>query len=84
MVYAVCTDGSGSVEEGLIKTHGRPTLKIEAFTKEGHNAHNVLLWLNPDADILVSDKSGKGRSIDGSELIKFIEGLTSGSNTVLK
>lgn len=76
MIYAVCTDGSGSAEEAIIKTHGRPTFKIEAYNKEGHSAHNVLIWLNPDTDMIISNSSGRGKSIEGVDFIKQLENLT--------
>jgi hypothetical protein len=76
MVYAICTDGSSSFEDSIVKTHGKPTLKIEAFTKEGHSGHNVLLWLKPDAELVISNSNGKGRILDSSELIKILEEMT--------
>ena len=76
MIYAVCTDGSGSAEDTIIKTHGKPTFKIEAYNKEGHSAHNVLIWLNPDTEMIISNSSGKGKNLDGATFIKQLENLT--------
>ena len=79
MVYAVCTDGSKTAEEMIVKTHGKPTLKIEAFTEEGHSGHNVLLWIKPEGEMLLSNSLGSGKVFRGSNLVEILEGLASDS-----